>query len=50
VSIEIRREDHQSLTEYAATPTAFEVREAIGPVTAGALLAHHAPASSAAGI
>jgi GNAT superfamily N-acetyltransferase len=35
VSIEIRREDHRSLTEYAVIATAFEVREAIGPVAAG---------------
>src|SRR3954466_9559701 len=35
VSIEIRREDHRSLTGYAATATVFEVHEAIGPVTPG---------------
>ncbi|MDQ6718678.1 MAG: GNAT family N-acetyltransferase [Gemmatimonadota bacterium] len=36
MSVEVRRENHPSLTEYAATVTAFEVREAIGPVSAGA--------------
>ena len=35
VSIEIRHEDHGSLAEYAATPPAFEVREAIDKVIIG---------------
>jgi GNAT superfamily N-acetyltransferase len=35
VSFEIRRDYRPSLTEYATTATAFEVREVIGPVTAG---------------
>lgn len=35
MSVGIRREDHRSLTEYAAIATSFEVREAIGPLTAG---------------
>ena len=35
MSIEIRHEDHGSLAEYAATPPAFEVREAIDKVIIG---------------
>lgn len=35
MSIEIRSENQSSLTEYAATPIAFAVREVIGAVTAG---------------
>jgi GNAT superfamily N-acetyltransferase len=35
VSVQIRREHRPSLTEYATTATAFEVSEAIGPLSAG---------------
>ena len=36
MSIEIRQENHRSLSEYAAIPTAFEAREAIRLVAVGA--------------
>jgi hypothetical protein len=35
VPIEIRCEDHRSLTEYAATAAGFEVLAAVGPLAAG---------------